>query len=177
MVYFKLFVTPGTLYCFYKINRIKRKKKSKSHTSDYFSYLRLSQIILVLQYGFSLIEFQGLTNAVLSFKAAQLYPGLMLHCWNNYLSFLPQVSWWLTATAEERQNLTTLSQRKCLNVSTVELRNYWLPGLLVDRQKGCFHSVETCPLSLSSSQYVCVSSSLKQDNSVLTLRIRTSIQL
>lgn len=57
VVYFKLFVTPGTLYCFYKFSRIKRKK-SKSHISDYFSYLRLSQIIVVLQYGFSLIEFQ-----------------------------------------------------------------------------------------------------------------------
>lgn len=71
--------------------------------------------------------------------------------------------------------------------ATVELRNYCLAEGLIARQKGLFNSDETCALSLtpslplslslSSSQCVCVSSSVEQDNSVLTLRIRTSIQL
>lgn len=54
-------------------------------------------------------------------------------------------------------------------------------GGLIARQKGLFNSDETRALSFSlslhPSECVCVSSSVKQDNSVLTLRIRTSIQL
>lgn len=81
-----------------------------------------------------------------------------------------------------------------MDISTEELRNYGLAGGgvgggLIARQRGLFNSDETRALSsslarspslspsLHPSECVCVSSSVKQDNSVLTLRIRTSIQL
>lgn len=92
-----------------------------------------------------------------------------------------------TSVLEHHRNLREIKEldkqvqvNMCECLSIVDLGNYSLPWWLIDRQKGRLNPDETCAPylchSLSASQYARVSSSLRQDNSALTQRIRTSTQ-